>query len=64
MPASFKSLSELLERVEATKKWLKIKTVLESLDLVITAAEYGYGRRKGRLSDYYLGQEIPRRGTF
>ena len=24
------------------KKWLKIKTVLETLDLVITAAEYGY----------------------
>jgi len=37
------------------KKWLKIKTVLEPLDLVITAAEYGYGRRKGWLSDYYLG---------
>ncbi len=25
-------------------KWLKIKTVLEPLDLVITAAEYGYGQ--------------------
>ena len=25
------------------KKWLKIKIVLEPLDLVITAAEYGYG---------------------
>jgi len=28
------------------KKWLKIKTVLETLDLVITAAEYGYGSGK------------------
>ena len=36
------------------KRWLKIKTILEPLDLVITAAEYGYGRRKGWLSDYYL----------
>jgi DNA ligase-1 len=36
------------------KRWFKIKTVLEPLDLVITAAEYGYGRRHGWLSDYYL----------
>ena len=36
------------------KRWLKIKTVLEPLDLAIVAAEYGYGRRHGWLSDYYL----------
>jgi len=36
------------------KGWLKIKTVLEPLDLVIVAAEYGYGRRHGWLSNYYL----------
>lgn len=36
------------------KRWLKIKTVLEPLDLVIVAAEYGYGRRHEWLSDYYL----------
>jgi DNA ligase-1 len=36
------------------KRWFKIKPVLEPLDLVITAAEYGYGRRHGWLSDYYL----------
>ena len=46
------------------KKWLKIKTVLEPLDLVITAAEYGYGRRKGWLSDYYLGAREPKTGEF
>ena len=46
------------------KKWLKIKTVLEPLDLVITAAEYGYGRRKGWLSDYYLGARDPKTGEF
>jgi DNA ligase-1 len=36
------------------KHWLKIKPVLEPLDLVIVAAEYGYGRRRRWLSDYYL----------
>ena len=46
------------------KKWLKIKTVLDPLDLVITSAEYGYGRRKGWLSDYYLGASDPETGGF
>lgn len=46
------------------KRWLKIKTVLEPLDLVITAAEYGYGRRKGWLSDYYLGARDSDSGEF
>jgi len=36
------------------KRWFKVKRVLEPLDLVIVAAEYGYGRRHGWLSDYYL----------
>ncbi len=36
------------------KHWLKIKETLEPLDLVIVAAEYGYGRRHEWLSDYYL----------
>ncbi len=46
------------------KRWLKIKVVLEPLDLVITAAEYGYGRRKGWLSDYYLAARDPATGEF
>jgi DNA ligase 1 len=46
------------------KRWLKIKTILEPLDLVITAAEYGYGRRKGWLSDYYLAALDPTTGEF
>ncbi len=46
------------------KRWLKIKTILEPLDLVITAAEYGYGRRKGWLSDYYLGALDADTGKF
>jgi DNA ligase-1 len=36
------------------KRWFKIKEALEPLDLVIVAAEYGYGRRHRWLSDYYL----------
>jgi len=36
------------------KRWLKIKPILEPLDLVIVGAEYGYGRRVNWLSDYYL----------
>jgi DNA ligase 1 len=35
------------------KRWLKIKKKA-SLDLVIVAAEWGYGRREGWLSDYHL----------
>jgi DNA ligase-1 len=46
------------------KRWLKIKTILEPLDLVITAAEYGYGRRKGWLSDYYLAARDADTGEF
>lgn len=46
------------------KKWLKIKPVLEPLDLVIVAAEYGYGRRHGWLSDYYLAARDAETGEF
>jgi DNA ligase-1 len=46
------------------KRWLKIKPVLEPLDLVIVAAEYGYGRRHDWLSDYYLAARDEETGTF
>jgi DNA ligase-1 len=46
------------------KSWFKIKPVLEPLDLAITAAEYGYGRRHGWLSDYYLAAWDPLTGEF
>jgi len=46
------------------KLWLKIKPVLEPLDLVITAAEWGYGRRHGWLSDYYLSARDAETGEF
>ena len=35
------------------KKWLKIKPI-ELLDLTIVAADWGYGRRTGWLSNYHL----------
>jgi len=46
------------------KRWFKIKPVLEPLDLVVTAAEYGYGRRHGWLSDYYLAARDAATGKF
>jgi DNA ligase-1 len=46
------------------KHWLKIKPVLESLDLVIVAAEYGYGRRHEWLSDYYLAARDAETGEY
>ncbi len=46
------------------KRWFKVKPVLEPLDLVITAAEYGYGRRHAWLSDYYLAARDPETHEF
>jgi len=46
------------------KRWMKIKLILEPLDLVIVAAEYGYGRRHGKLSDYYLAARDAETGEF
>ncbi len=34
------------------KSWLKLKRELAMLDVVVTAAEYGHGKRIGVLSDY------------
>lgn len=46
------------------KRWFKIKLSLEPLDLVIVAAEYGYGRRHNWLSDYYLAARDPQSEEF
>ncbi|HIE15225.1 TPA: ATP-dependent DNA ligase [Candidatus Bathyarchaeota archaeon] len=46
------------------KHWLKIKETLEPLDLVIVAAEYGYGRRHKWLSDYYLAARDEETGAL
>ena len=38
--------------------WLKVKPV-HTLDLVVLAAEWGHGRRRGRLSNLHLGARDP-----
>lgn len=59
-----KRLDSLYTPGNRGKAWFKVKTVLEPLDLVITAAEYGYGRRHGWLSDYYLAARDATTGEF
>ncbi|MEM4311845.1 MAG: ATP-dependent DNA ligase [Nitrososphaerales archaeon] len=34
------------------KNWIKLKKEMDTLDVVIVAAEYGHGKRAGLLSDY------------
>jgi DNA ligase 1 len=48
-----KSLASAYTPGARGKGWLKIKNV-RTLDLVIIAAEWGYGRRHGWLSNYHL----------
>jgi DNA ligase-1 len=45
------------------RAWLKIKHV-KTLDLVILAAEWGSGRRKGWLSNLHLGARDTEKGDF
>jgi DNA ligase-1 len=46
------------------KAWLKIKRSMETLDLVIIAAEWGTGRRHKWLSDYHLAALDPETGEY
>ncbi len=45
------------------QSWLKIKAV-HTLDLVVLAAEWGSGRRRGFLSNLHLGARDPGSGSF
>ena len=45
------------------KKWFKIKPA-ETLDLVVVAADWGYGRRTGWLSNYHLAAWDEEEDTF
>ncbi|MGD0424284.1 MAG: ATP-dependent DNA ligase [Candidatus Bathyarchaeia archaeon] len=45
------------------KKWFKIKPV-ETLDVVIVAADWGSGRRKGWLSNYHLAVRDDQTGEY
>ncbi|MEM5782586.1 MAG: ATP-dependent DNA ligase [Candidatus Aenigmatarchaeota archaeon] len=44
--------------------WLKVKPVMESLDLVIIGAAWGTGKRAGWLGSYILGCRDPDTGKF
>jgi ATP-dependent DNA ligase I len=43
--------------------WVKVKRAT-TLDLVVLAAEWGHGRRQGKLSNLHLGARDPDRGGF
>src|SRR5213079_3199248 len=43
--------------------WLKVKRA-RTLDLVVLAAEWGHGRRRGWLSNLHLGARDPATGGF
>jgi DNA ligase-1 len=45
------------------KTWLKLKHVI-TLDLVVVAADWGYGRRHGWLSNYHLAVRDTESGEF
>lgn len=45
------------------KAWLKVKPA-HTLDLVVLAAEWGHGRRRGKLSNLHLGARDPQTGGF
>ncbi len=49
-----KGASGLYEAVRRGKSWRKVKPVY-TFDLVVLAAEWGYGRRQGWLSNLHLG---------
>jgi DNA ligase-1 len=58
-----KSLDAPYEAGRRGAGWLKVKPV-HTLDLVVLAAEWGHGRRKGWLSNLHLGARDAADGSF
>jgi ATP-dependent DNA ligase I len=58
-----KSLSAPYEAGRRGSGWLKVKRA-HTLDLVVLAAEWGHGRRSGRLSNLHLGARDERTGGW
>ena len=56
-----KSLDAPYEAGRRGAGWLKVK-VAHTLDLVVLAAEWGHGRRQGKLSNLHLGARDPGSG--
>src|SRR5207249_11014072 len=58
-----KSLDAPYEAGNRGASWLKIKRA-HTLDLVVLAAEWGHGRRAGKLSNLHLGALDPATGQY
>jgi DNA ligase 1 len=58
-----KSLDSPYEAGNRGASWLKIKRA-HTLDLVVLAAEWGHGRRSGKLSNLHLGALDPATGEY
>lgn len=58
-----KSLDAPYEAGRRGSGWLKVKRA-HTLDLVVLAAEWGHGRRRGWLSNLHLGARDPSSGGF
>ena len=58
-----KSLAATYEAGSRGAGWLKIKRA-HTLDLVVLAAEWGHGRRTGKLSNLHLGALDPATGQY
>src|SRR5205807_6425437 len=56
-----KALDALYEAGRRGAGWLKVKRA-HTLDLVVLAAEWGHGRRRGKLSNLHLGARDPTGG--
>src|SRR5205823_12148065 len=61
--AMVKALDAPYEAGRRGAGWLKVKRA-HTLDLVVLAAEWGHGRRHGRLSNLHLGARDPETGGF
>jgi DNA ligase-1 len=58
-----KALSSPYQAGRRGTGWLKVKRAT-TLDLVVLAAEWGHGRRAGRLSNLHFGARDPEAGSF
>jgi DNA ligase-1 len=58
-----KALDAPYEAGRRGRSWLKLKPT-HTLDLVVLAAEWGHGRRRGKLSNLHLGARDPATGGF
>jgi DNA ligase-1 len=58
-----KALASAYEAGRRGGSWLKVKRA-HTLDLVVLAAEWGHGRRRGRLSNLHLGALDPAAEAF